>query len=231
MTTIVIVTAGLLTAVAGLIWLKKKKKKAEEEKEPKVERITAEAFVRSPKASIPLGATVHVAGDIYIVEERCQYFEVEDSDEEGETLVSKEDFWWVLNLSCEVSDERFFLSCEQDDNDCWSFWFCEEITEAITGLDEFSGVSYEDEDGSPPESFEYRGRNYKAHESEYDYSSFVISERHDRKAKSEYFVQSTCYQEFLPDGSEGDQILAFEMWERGMTATLGRQVDDLLLMP
>jgi len=219
-------------AVAGVAWFKlRKSSKKEEPEEPQVERIDVEVFARSAKSKIPLGSTIHVGDDTYEVEERCQYCEVEDGDSEDETLVSEEDYWWVLNLMCEVSDDRFFLSCEQDHNDCWNYWFCEEITAAIKDLEAFQSVSYDNEGGSPPEEFEYRGHTYRANADEMDETYFVISERQDRSAKSEFFVQSTSYQEYLSDGSEGDKVIAFEMWEKGMTATIGWQVEDVLLIP
>ena len=186
-------TAGFLF-MAGIFWFGKKKSS---EEEPSVKTVTAEEFMRSPKTALPLKGTVNVGSEVYIVEGRLKYCEIEDGEGEDETLISDEDYWWVLTLSCDVEDQDYFLSCEQGEDDHWEFWFCEDITDKILALNAFEGVSYHDENGAPPESFEYRGKTYEVEPDDHDETYFVVAEHQFRKSEDEYFVQVTSYIERL----------------------------------
>ncbi|MEE2902436.1 MAG: hypothetical protein VYC39_08905 [Myxococcota bacterium] len=214
--------------LAGIFWFGKKKGA---DKEPSVQTVTPEEFMRSPKTELPLGATVNVGSDVYVVESRAKYCEIEDGDEEDETLVSEEDFWWVLTLDCDIEDDDYFLSCEESDEGYWEFWFCADITDEVLSLSAFQGVSYHDENGAPPESFEYQGKTYEVEAEEFDETYFVMTEHRARKAKDDYFVQATSYVERASDGSLGEQSINFEMWESGTVVTIGQRVKSVKRLP
>jgi hypothetical protein len=204
--------------------------KSKKEEAPQIKKIGAETLAETEK-EIPLGASIYIIDDIYKVVERAKYCEIEEGEDESQTEILEDDCWWVLSLQDAVSDKVYFLSCEQDDEDRWEFWFYEGITTKIKEIEAFANVSYDGDEGLPPKKFQYLGSTYKAVKGDFDETYHVSSHRVDRKSVSEYFVQSTEYKQYPSDGSKGTQMISFELWDGGMSASIGKKVDNVEVIP
>ncbi len=212
-----------LLTLGGVLYWRHKRKLRDLELSKRPRKHTAEEVVEDNE--VPLGSSIYVGSDSYVVDARDKHSLVDD-----DMNPDPDEYWWCLTLREPMEGAIMHLTCEQDDEDRWEFWLMEDVTEKVRQLDAFEGVGFHGDDGAPPEEFEFQGLVWRAVEDEYDYTVHVRSERADRRKPSEYITQVAEYQSFTTDGTKGTRVMSVELWDGGCSISVGKQYHGTVLL-